>query len=500
MSSSQHTGIILGMQAGEVMPLEAYQKAATGMNIAGFALVLDGELKVVRNGEPFTDEEFMTWQEQVKGENRILFLGKFPENYSEEDAQPLVMTTEDGKPTSVIFIEGDYSNLHQPEETCADENQLLKRVINPMLNKYIKDNEDATPEGFVNQLVGVKHMHDMVQDACVARGVAVFMTGDGTVKSISKNDLKFDASWGSMSQNCGYSEGTFPEKEEPSSGIEMKVKKKKMMTSTADPAAPAKETSPPPGNKEGPVDRPAAAPDAPNKPGSPVVPDLQTAIFNPPQGKVYVRPNKGLTKSDQKSVYHQVGGFTPSKQSGDYSWHERPWILAELEKAMKYRNKIEFKDQTALANALAASRSDKDTTPHALKADQTRPVETVKPTDVAIIPMSMMGDYNAKFVKSPEVEKTLKGPSLTIAQVEAWEKEHPDFVKKTGMTLGQLANLPYHKKVELCSQYHFLAALALQTYGNQYIKSDFGKPAATSVPETGKTDTVVKKTKKMSMA
>lgn len=497
--STKHTGIILGMVAGEIMPLEAYQKAAQGQNIAGFATVKDGELKVVRNGEPFTDAEFMEWQETLKDCNRLLFLGNFPADYNEDDdAQPLVMTRDGDTPTSVVFIEGEYSNLHQPTEAVADENQLLTRVINPLLSKYIDDNEEPSPEGFVQYAIGTKTVHDSIADACKTRGVVVFMTGDGNISAISKNDLGFKASWGSMSQNCGYREGTFPAKEEPS-GMQMKPKKKMVVGSTTPVTtpvvAPGKED-----NKEGPV-----SPDPINKPGDVCVPDKQGAVFAPPEGKVYVRPLKGLSKSDQKSLYHQAGGFTPSKQSGEYGWFERPWILAEVSKALQFKNKLEWKDETALAAALAASRSNKDTTPKVVTPVISQTAETNKSGDVPVIPMSMQGDFNAKFMKSTEIEGILKGHKkpLTLAEVEKWEKENPDFTKKTGMTLHQFILTPYHKKVELCQQYHFLAALALQTMGNAIVRLEQGVskiPTAEETPDTVVTPEPVAKKKKMLVA
>jgi hypothetical protein len=469
--STKHTGIILGMIAGEIMPLEAYQTAVKGQNIAGFATVKDGELKVVRNGEPFTDEEFMEWQESLKDCNRLMFLGNYPEDYNEDDAQPLVMTRDGDTITSVVCIEGEYSNLHQPEESCADETQVLKRVINPLLSKYIDDNEEPSPEGFVKYATGTKTVHDAISEACKSRGVVVFMTGDGDINAISNNKLGHQFDWGSMSQTCGYTETVYPAKEE-APGMQMKAKgKKKMVVASehAAPVAPAPETPPKKeDNKEGPVE---ATPI--NKPGDVCVPDKQGAVFTPPEGKVYVRPLKGLSKSDQKSLYHQACGFTPSKQSGDYGWFERPWVLSDMAKALQFKNKLEWKDESALAAALDKARSNKDTKPHELKAEQTLPVEN-KSSDVPIIPLSMQGDFNAKFLKSTEIEAILSGKKKpqTLAEIEKWESDHPDFVKKTGMTLEQLARAPYHKKVELCQQYHFLAALGLQTYGNALIKAE----------------------------
>lgn len=468
--ATKHTGIILGMLAGEIMPVEAYQKAAAGMNIAGFATVKDGELKVVRNGEPFTDEEFMEWQESLKGFNRLMFLGNYPDGYNEDDAQPLVLTRDGETPTSVVCIEGDYSNLHQPSENCADETQVVKRVINPLLGKYISDNDEPTPEGFVAYALGTKTVHDSITEASKTRGVVVFMTGDGDINAISNNKLGHQFDWGSMSQTCGYTESVYPAKGDEAPGMQMKAKKKMVIASdkpaTADPA---KETAPSKqDNKEGPV-----APDPINKPGDVCVPDKQGAVFAPPEGKVYVRPIRGLSNSDQKSIYHQACGFTPSKESGQYGWKDRPWVLADMSKSLQFKNKLEWKDESALAAALDKARSNKDTKPHEVKSEQTLPAET-KSSDVPIIPMAMQGDFNAKFMKSAEIDAIMKGHKKpqTLAEIEKWETDNPDFTKKTGMTLEQFARAPYHKKVELCQQYHFLAALGLQTYGNALIKAE----------------------------
>jgi hypothetical protein len=504
--STRHTGIILGMNAGEIMPLPAYQAAAKGQNMAGFALVKEGKLRVFQNGEPFTDEEFMKWQEDHKEFNRLLFLGAYPEDYSEKDCQPFVLTRGENKePTSIVMIEGDYSNLHQPEEAVCDEYQLVQRVINPILNKYIADSDDPSPQDFIKQTLGTKELYDKINNANAGRGVVVFMTDDGTVSAISKNDLKLTAGWGSMSQSCGYSEGTFPkETEAPADGVVMKRKKKmvaedKSATPAPAPAEPAKETAPAPDtvrpdNKEGPVDRPI------NKPGDVVVPDLQTAVFQAPEGKLYFRPNKGLSNSEQKSTYHQVGGFTPSKNSGEYGWDQRPWMLGDAEKVIKWRNKVEIKDENAFAAALAKARSNKDTTVHS----QVDP-NIKRASNVAIIPDGQMDAFRKTYQPSKEVQDAIKGPVISISQITKWEEDHPDFTKKTGLTLEQAASLPYFKKVELCSQYHFLAALLIQSMGNEIVKLKAEKPSATSVPATGKTDQVVaeqpvKRQKKMAVA
>ena len=469
---SRHTGLFMGIKATHTAPIEAWKHAKNGANIMGYMMPLDDKLVIQANGEVWDDATFMKFQDEFKAVDRYVFLGNFPEDYDEADAQPYpVLNDEDGNVLVGMLIEGDYSGLKQNGSTRADEYRFKTHVLDPMLKKYLETaGDDASPDGFLEYAKQMPQQAEMFK-ACNGRGVVILLANTGKSVVCSKNELGAKFPWGSLSQANGYSEGE-PAKAEPKETEQgvmvLAPKKKKLAVATAEPPAPAPApapepppVSPPPAKKDDKVAMPQT-----NKPGESVVPDKQTSVFKPPEGHCYARPIKGLSNTETKDIYNQLGGFVPSKNAGnEVGWKDRPWMLSPVDKALKLsaKNRVEVKDENAFHQAVGKLRENKDTAPHSIpsKADV---AQAAKAVDIPVIPPNQIQDFKDKFLKSEAVVKSRQVQGLpTLAQLEAIEKEHPSFTQKVGMTLDEVIRLPYHKKLEMISQYSHTAGLCMHS-------------------------------------
>lgn len=453
-------GTILQKNIDKIIPQQAYEKAmAMNPAVGSYVIVSVDEngMKelLIQSAEPMNTETFMDFQKEFQDRLLLVYLG-------DSKDQPFVLVDdgeeENPEPEVVVLYEGDFSINRPPKAAAPAYTFMVDKVLKPLPQAYFESlSEDAEPsvDGFMGYLDNTEVATALHAVSGNSRHALKVLANTGEIKDFSNNQLggKFD--WGELSQLNGYSEGSFPAKEEAAAT----PAQSKFQKWFANKGKPKSEQQPEAPSK----DKPAATPAAPPDKEVPAT-KTDTAI---PSGKVMARPRSGMSHSDTKTWYQKAVGYTPSKQNSQQSWKDRPWVAVDSGKLPK---NSELQSGQPIAEAVVKASEKKLENKHIpslMEQEQAK-----KAADIPVIPPAQLADFKAKFLEDPEIKKLMQGVQglPTIEMLKSIEDKHPSFTQKTQQALVNVLQWPHHKRVDLCVNYAHLAALLIMSLSVEWGK------------------------------
>lgn len=436
---SSHKGVILQKDPDHLIPQGAYEAAATGCNVMGYAAVIEGELMPITDTKVMTWDEFNKFQEEFKAEPIIVFLGTYPKGYKEENVQPMVLVEDDvevvkdGKTETEIqalvvgFAEGDFGKFAK-KDGHSDEHHLFEELVKPIFDEYTQKNGDnSTIEGLM-EFLEFDAQQKRLMGASSGRGVIKLMTSDNEIISFNNNKMGFVADWGSMSQHCGF--GQEKASEETSTADKKKTgwwdKKKGQQTAAVE--------TPPANNKEGPTDQKSVK-----------------GISPPKDGHLFVRSKQNRSHADKRTVYQDLCGFTPTAEKHGVGYRQCPWVQAPIsviEKTTLSWDWFEFRDDRWSSAFLDEQRTKKGQTKTETKYVQTAETKKEESADSLLtVPTDEVEWMKKEFLTDEAIKKTMQGVQgiPTLDSIEAIEKKYPSFYQKTGHNIEEAFRWPPEK-------------------------------------------------------
>lgn len=184
--------------------LKAYPSCA-GIAIAANPSDQDVVMTFLQSSSP-PIAEVMKVLDQNTDTEVVLFLGNFPDKFTDKNIQPInVLFDADGKPTMVGFISGEIVAKNKASDE-SPQLQFFNRYIVPHVTKAEKANGDDLSATFLD-IHGDDVYADLMSTALDDSTVVLF-TNHGSI-TLGKKPNEF--SWGWCTDACGYTEAAKPQ-------------------------------------------------------------------------------------------------------------------------------------------------------------------------------------------------------------------------------------------------------------------------------------------------
>lgn len=508
------TGTVVQIAAGQSMPLQAIQKCLEKhTSCIGVAVSTEGEVTCssFRTSDVDTDD-LGAQLDQFKDNHRVLFFGSYPENFSIEDVPPFSLIEDGANPILTAILVGDWSRA-SGDENHPGQSQFYAAVhgeggLRERMQEAYEDCQNDLAV-LLNKLDKRASFQQDLLGLCADHGLLVLIDNTGGEPwSIAKGVDTSTFSWGWMSDNCGYGEAEFPEKQE-----ETPVEEPKKPAISLAPKAPSAPRAASAAPKAPTADSPPRVPEAKPEPKGSVpevkLPDnpavaaymadkayaakvAQSAELNGGEPKFIEMevPMNWNTKNRKKAFIERMGFLPPG-------WDQEGMKFPQpLTKPLK-----EFKEIAAVVGgvkptdtAIPSAVKNSGTAPKAPGKPQTfvprsapkapaqvadtKPVEPEKqsiPDDMPVLTAQDKQQLMTQFIKSAEIQKLLDQSSMEVLNprsLQNMEKKYPSFAEDMGLDgLEKTFNWPFAKLFELCTLWPKAAAILLADYRLAYLKT-----------------------------
>lgn len=204
------TGVIIQKKAGQLIPTEFLEVALKNNVGAGGFIIQDKE----ENGDGclITDRVFdksptlqqlNDLQTEYKEQPMLLWLGNG--QFSEQSAQPFVLSSSEGPDVLACMFEGDFSKYVDTKSPETEEYAVFQKVVEPLLLKAWKYSE-GTYESFIGELDAT--FEQSLMNAASHRCVFAFMPVTGDTIAFGNNELGEVYDWGTVSNKYDYAPGS----------------------------------------------------------------------------------------------------------------------------------------------------------------------------------------------------------------------------------------------------------------------------------------------------
>jgi hypothetical protein len=449
---------ILTKNQNQLVPDKAIEKAMEGHTAIGTAFVDEnGELVVQKQAAPFEAATFKQYQEEIKPHAIITVFQRLMAPINVAHVQPFVVEDEekDGSLTThvAIFVEGNLDKYALPKQPQTAEAQWFHKTFEPLVTAYGDTTKEPTIAGFMDYL-RLPDVKGALEASLEGRGCIKVLSETGEIMTFTSGDAAFKADWGEVSN--GYTEGTFPAKEE--SAAKGKVKSLFGGKGTITPKAQEPAPTPPKEEPKKDDDKTVI-----HQPPAEKKTDTAVAVIGadpqPPEGKVWARPVAKI-RNHNKTLKKKVQGMLGGLPQG---WPTMQWFA--VDKAKLPHRDWEIKGETAISSALEKAKN----------GDENR----VTPEDMrkGLMPPQMQKDLMDKFL--PSVAKYTETPNLpTMEELQADENKHPTWYDKTGIHVQNTLGWPPEKVAELDRDYHAAFVLRQKAITSMLVKMIHEHPPA----------------------
>lgn len=222
-------GIVALKKKGQIIPAAFFEKAVKQGFISSYGLVGASNLTLDINAgkvEPPLDTlvpDLMAMQDRVKDEDFFIYLGRYPEGFSEEDLQPFVLLSETGEKDSEKFtnpllaalIEGDFAAHYQANGAGETQHSAEFSCSNKLVEEFQGwyDHVEESMEALLNEMdtyTAKQKLGGMIGEA----GLIAIIPFDGEPRLLYKpKELLKRYDWGwYYSREFSYEEKEYPEK------------------------------------------------------------------------------------------------------------------------------------------------------------------------------------------------------------------------------------------------------------------------------------------------
>lgn len=456
----------------------------TKPNVFGVAFTEDGVVGLQGGSIDQLDDplkSFQEVQEAYSGHEMLFWLDKFPEGYSEDDIQPYILNAaENANVYLAVFIQGDYKNFSHPGSTRRDEFFAIENTVQSSVDELIELTDGDMER--ISKALGNPARKQAFENACASEGTIIVVCGNGDIHSYVKDPKQKSGlfEWGETTDTCGYSEGTFPEKEteaekeseKPPNKLAALLGKKKEIKGSP-PPAPVQKTEAKKEEKVG-----------------------ETTIIRagsvPPVTQKMVKwdvPKEWSNKMRKQIIQHSLGMLPPD-------WKTRTEITCPENKVPRKVTSVVVKDfkemGEQLKNGTATQTIQEKTAEKVANTELPKTVATEKLSGMAklaaieqaredskepqhvhidgFVPAGQLKDFKEKFLGSVAIKDLLGKPVPSLEEVQELERKIPTWSEKTGLDTEKAWNWPDTSLTILVQQYPDLAKLLIKAYRMSDIK------------------------------
>lgn len=458
---STHEGVIVYVKKGHIVS-EPYVKILLEKNPScfGCAIIQNGEILTALDKEPVKDLDkaiasVNSLMEDNKDKARVMFFGKYPEVYLEDDIQPYVLLRNSKDEMVVVgFLEGEFPKYHDDDSKHSDAFLCaFKHLMPTLFDRYASSNEDLSK---LSKGLGDLHMQLTLESMIGDRGMITLFMATGEILAYKRpNDSNYrEFEWGWTSKHFDYKESSFPLQPAATQGRKTFGKSASGIKSTV---------APPPSNPAGVQNVPDVKANKSALASStsvPVVASSQAASMVTLGSPVWVRvlPQYSVKhKSQVKKHFKDFTGACPP------NWRDLPIVQVTAPLYVKNPELIP-KDlivpapggSTAVEKTTATNVATGSTTTHTVGKEQIPQVVT---DSTVMSPDSLIAVAN--FMKRKDIQEKIQQRKLTIKaqgsaamlmdpqDIQAQEKKHPSFAQQAGIDLDDTATWTVEQCVAL---------------------------------------------------
>jgi hypothetical protein len=412
----------------------------------------------------------------------VFFLGNYPGEFHEDDQQPFVIQANDKDEAVVVgFLAGDFTNWAEPGSVRADAYFACENMVVPQIAQLwelLDGNIDKVMSALDN-----KAQENVFKNISSTKSFVALISSNDIIKVFTKGVEATSFEWGHVSDTHGYSEATFPAKEEaPVEPEKVQTVADKLRSRLQGGERPKSRIAAPAGAPAiKTISTPTKAVETSSVVEQPVVLNNTTTVK-----KTLIASTTPIKQTTQtvklsgsngarKSIINQCLGYLPQ------GWKN----LKEIEVPL---NKVPvriLRDLTQLGTAVEVKTTEeppfeKDVAPSAeVKAaveasEATKDAKTTTATiQLPIIPIAQRHDFDKKFMASADMKALLAKKENTIPspeEIQEMENKLPSFSQQMKQNIEDTFKWPHVSLRVLIRDYPDIAAVLMETYRLGYIK------------------------------
>lgn len=439
-----HEGTIVYAKKNKIVS-EPFVKVLLEQNPScfGCAIVQNGEILTALDKDPVTAETMDKSIESVisimndhKEKDRVMFFGKYPDTYLEDDLQPyVILRNSKDEMVTVAFMEGLFPKYHDPSSKHSDAFLCaFKHLLPTLFDRYAACNEDLSK--FSKGLSDL-HIQITMENMIGERGMITLFLATGEIVAYKRpDDLNYrEFDWGWTSRHFNYKESEFPLKVVADQGRKIFGKQSSGVKSTV---------APPPSTPAGVHSVPQVKRPDPLASTSqiPVTPAVGTPVWVrvPPQ---YTVKHKSQVKKHFKDFINACPG----------NWRDLP--IVQVTAPLYLKNPELIPKELIVPAPVGSMATEKATATNLATGAKTvatvgeEKVPQVVGTSTIMSPDTLIGV--TEFLKRKDIQEKIEQRKLTIKaqgsaemlidpkEIQIQEEKNPTFSQQAGIDLDDTA-------------------------------------------------------------